>query len=114
MKPQSLAICIVYSPQARTTVQHNALLPAGSTVQDAIATLDLSQAQIHQLFTDSSGAICCGIWGKKAPLDTPLQDGDRLELYRDLVVDPKTARRLRFAKQGSRGAGLFAGRGSKK
>ncbi|HYP70717.1 MAG TPA: RnfH family protein, partial [Variovorax sp.] len=39
-----------------------------------------------------------------------LKDGDRLELCRDLVVDPKVARRERFARQGARGTGLFAKR----
>ena len=39
-----------------------------------------------------------------------VQDGDRLELYRSLTVDPKLARRQRFASQGARAAGLFARR----
>ncbi|MDH5708755.1 MAG: RnfH family protein, partial [Hylemonella sp.] len=37
-----------------------------------------------------------------------LRDLDRVELYRPLKVDPKVARRERFARQGARGAGLFA------
>ncbi|EXU78428.1 hypothetical protein AX13_16930, partial [Comamonas aquatica DA1877] len=32
------------------------------------------------------------------------------ELYQPLKVDPKVARRERFAQQGARGAGLFASR----
>ena len=42
----------------------------------------------------------------------PLQvrDGDRVEIYRDLKVDPKVARRERFRKQGARATGLFAQR----
>jgi putative ubiquitin-RnfH superfamily antitoxin RatB of RatAB toxin-antitoxin module len=39
-----------------------------------------------------------------------LQDGDRLEVYRPLRVDPKVARRERFKGQGARTAGLFAKR----
>ena len=39
-----------------------------------------------------------------------LREGDRIELCRALVVDPKVARRERFAKQGARGTGLFARR----
>src|SRR5450830_17660 len=38
------------------------------------------------------------------------REGDRIELCRALVVDPKVARRERFAKQGARGTGLFARR----
>jgi hypothetical protein len=33
-----------------------------------------------------------------------------VELVRPLLVDPKVARRERFRRQGSRAAGLFAGR----
>ena len=35
-------------------------------------------------------------------------NGDRVEIYRPLQVDPKVARRERFRKQGARTAGLFA------
>ncbi len=41
-------------------------------------------------------------------MERQLKDGDRVEIYRQLVVDPKVARRERFVRQGSRGAGLFA------
>jgi putative ubiquitin-RnfH superfamily antitoxin RatB of RatAB toxin-antitoxin module len=37
-----------------------------------------------------------------------LVDGDRLEVYRPLTVDPKVARRQRFVRQGAKTAGLFA------
>jgi putative ubiquitin-RnfH superfamily antitoxin RatB of RatAB toxin-antitoxin module len=37
-----------------------------------------------------------------------LSAGDRVEVYRALTVDPKTARRERFARQGARTTGLFA------
>lgn len=39
---------------------------------------------------------------------TVLQHQDRVEVYRALKVDPKVARRERFAKQGARTTGLFA------
>ena len=48
-----------------------------------------------------------GVWGRRVPLDHPLRDQDRVEVYRPLLVDPKVARRQRFVKQGSRRAGLF-------
>jgi hypothetical protein len=35
---------------------------------------------------------------------------DRIEVYRPLTVDPKDARRQRFAQQGVKKAGLFAKR----
>lgn len=42
-----------------------------------------------------------GIWSKVMPLDTPLRDGDRIEIYRPLLADPKTARRNRAQKDKS-------------
>jgi putative ubiquitin-RnfH superfamily antitoxin RatB of RatAB toxin-antitoxin module len=51
-----------------------------------------------------------GVWGRKAPLDRPLEERDRIELWRPLRVDPKLARRERFGQQGARSAGLFAKR----
>jgi putative ubiquitin-RnfH superfamily antitoxin RatB of RatAB toxin-antitoxin module len=43
-----------------------------------------------------------GIWGRVRPLDTPLRERDRIEVYRPLTVDPKEARRQRYAKRGER------------
>lgn len=34
-----------------------------------------------------------GIFGKRRPADTPLADGDRVEIYRPLTADPKEVRR---------------------
>ena len=36
-----------------------------------------------------------GIFGKQVAPDTPLRDGDRVEIYRPLIADPKAARRER-------------------
>ena len=49
-----------------------------------------------------------GLLTKVVAPDQLLHDGDRLELYRPLTVDPKVARRERFARQGARTTGLFA------
>lgn len=38
-----------------------------------------------------------GIFSRPAKLDAPLAQGDRVEIYRPLEVDPKEARRLRAA-----------------
>lgn len=71
-------------------------LPA--TVADAVRIAGWPAAEV------------CGIWGRVCAANTFLQDGDRVELYRPLTVDPKVARRERFIQQGARGAGLFAAR----
>ncbi len=38
-----------------------------------------------------------GIFGKAAPMTTVLSDGDRVEIYRPLIADPKEVRRKRAA-----------------
>lgn len=39
-----------------------------------------------------------GIFSRKVPLDHVLQEGDRIEIYRPLIVDPKEERRQRAMK----------------
>ena len=40
-----------------------------------------------------------GIFGELKTLDTVLQEGDRVEVYRPLTIDPKEARRLRAQRK---------------
>jgi len=40
-----------------------------------------------------------GIYGRRVPLDTPLADGDRVEILRPLAADPKEARRQRARRR---------------
>ena len=41
-----------------------------------------------------------GIFGRLARSDAPLRDGDRVEIYRPLTVEPKEARRRRASTGG--------------
>ena len=45
-----------------------------------------------------SEELILGIFSKKCSLETVLKEGDRVEIYRPLTIDPKTARRLRAEK----------------
>jgi len=67
-------------------------LPAGSVVADAVAMSGLLAR--YAVF---AGAVRFAIGGRVAPADAPLAPGDRVEICRPLVVDPKEARRLRAA-----------------
>lgn len=74
---------------------------------------DVSQALLQcGLFEEfeglKQGALMLGIWGKRISCQQLLCDMDRIEIYRELRVDPKVARRERFARQGSKGTGLFS------
>jgi putative ubiquitin-RnfH superfamily antitoxin RatB of RatAB toxin-antitoxin module len=48
-----------------------------------------------------------GVFGKAAKRDVLLNPGDRVEIYRPLIADPKAARKKRAAegKQMKKGAG---------
>jgi putative ubiquitin-RnfH superfamily antitoxin RatB of RatAB toxin-antitoxin module len=68
-------------------------LPPGSSVLDAIERSNLRLA-IRDLMVDDEHV---GIFAAKATLATRLRDGDRVELYRPLLCDPKQVRRERAA-----------------
>lgn len=40
-----------------------------------------------------------GIFGKLVKLDTLLNEGDRVEIYRPIIADPKTVRRREVARE---------------
>ncbi|SMP49754.1 RnfH family protein [Noviherbaspirillum suwonense] len=68
-------------------------LAGGSTLRDALQASGL-------IAPDVDLATCpVGVFGKKKPLETVLRDGDRVEIYRPLVADPKDARRRRVTKK---------------
>jgi hypothetical protein len=101
-----IQVSLVYSPQARKIEEHFLQLAEGCTIAQALKESGVLQ-QIPETVLQT---LELGVWGKKVPANTVLQHNDRIELYRPLAVDPKVARRERFAKQGTRGAGLFAKR----
>jgi putative ubiquitin-RnfH superfamily antitoxin RatB of RatAB toxin-antitoxin module len=81
-------------------------LPPGSTTIDAVKSSGL----VSDLSDADLDGLMLGIWGRKAKPHHLLREGDRVELYRPLQVDPKVARRERFKRQGAKSAGLFSNR----
>jgi uncharacterized protein len=90
---QPITIEVVYAlPHEQTVIALK--LPPGSTVAQAIAEsrlalrypkLDLTRAKV-------------GIYGRFVSADTVLGNGDRVEIYRALLADPKQARRRRASR----------------
>lgn len=64
-------------------------LPAGACVRDAVAAARLPD----------DGIADVAVFGERVAPETPLRDGDRVELLRALQADPKDARRRRAAMQ---------------
>jgi uncharacterized protein len=88
-------VCAIPGEQTMITVE----ITDGATVGQAIEqseilarfpTLELEKAQV-------------GIFGRLVGLAHPLHDGDRIELYRPLITDPKQARHQRARRRRSQG-----------
>ena len=66
----------------------------GATVGDAIKL-----SGILRQFPEIDLAVNkVGIFGKPSSLHAPVQGGDRVEIYRALIADPKEARKQRAAR----------------
>lgn len=85
-----LRIEVVYAlPQEEASVALR--LPAGSTAADAVRASGLLQRY--------PGEHRIGVYGKVVAPHAVLADGDRVEIYRPLLVDPKEARRRRALRK---------------
>jgi putative ubiquitin-RnfH superfamily antitoxin RatB of RatAB toxin-antitoxin module len=83
-----LRVEVVYALPARQL-----LVPleveAGTTVQQAI-----DRSAIADSFPGENLTVCAvGVWGHPVGRAHPVRDGDRIELYRELLIDPRRARR---------------------
>jgi len=69
--------------------------PDGSTVEQAIR-----HSGILKRFPEIDlGHQKVGVFGKLVKLDTPVKEGDRIEIYRPIIADPKTVRRRRMSEE---------------
>lgn len=68
-------------------------VPAGTTVEQAI----LDSGILEQFPEIDLGKNKVGIFGKLTRLGQTLREGDRVEIYRPLIADPKEIRRQRAA-----------------
>ena len=71
-------------------------LPPGATVAEALAAADLP-AHVPGVVVDPARLA---VFGRPVGLDDGLFDGDRVEVLRPLLADPKQARRERAARTG--------------
>jgi uncharacterized protein len=86
-----MRVLVVYAAPG-VEAQVDVELAPGTVVADAVAASGL-----FARFNLAPAAIEFAIYGQRARPDTPLADGDRVELTRPLVADPMTARRKRAA-----------------
>lgn len=85
-----LTVTVVYCAPGVEDVT-DVQLPTSSTVGDAVTASQLLDRR-PELCSD---ALDTGVWGRRCSLDRRLVDGDRIEIYRPLHIEPKEGRRLR-------------------
>ncbi|MDX1481733.1 MAG: RnfH family protein [Woeseiaceae bacterium] len=71
-------------------------LPDGATVADALTAARDASSDMPD-WADRP----VGVWGRVVPTDAALRDGDRVEVYRQLLIDPREARRQYAAAGGT-------------
>ena len=91
-----IAVRLAWSPGPGRAEEASLELPAGATLRDALVAGGLLAADNEAL------PLRVGIWGRLRPLDAALADGDRVEVYRPLQVDPMEARRARARRDRER------------
>jgi uncharacterized protein len=78
---------LVYVCLDKLVVQYHIALADGAHVIDAI-----QHSGIYNAYPETKG-LSVGIYSKVVSFDRVLNEGDRIELYRPLMLDPKDNRR---------------------
>ncbi len=93
-----LHVAVACSPRDGVATEVAIALPEAATAIDAIRASGLLER-----FPELDVSVqAIGIWGRACALDAPLRDGDRVEIYRPLAMDPNEARRLRARRTPAR------------
>ncbi len=88
-----IVVEVVYATPERQVLLSIKVTPS-ETVENAIRQSGIL-AQFPEIDLSTNPV---GIFGKVCPLKQALRNGDRIEIYRSLLNDPKTARRQRAEK----------------
>ncbi|KGP62477.1 hypothetical protein EP47_10375 [Legionella norrlandica] len=78
---------LIYIAQSGSCLHCKMELRPGSTVEQA-----LIESNIYSQYPETK-ELPFGIYGKQIPMDFVLKEGDRIEIYRPLTLDPKEKRR---------------------
>jgi len=88
-----IPVSVVYAlPDRQVTVELS--VPPGTSVADAVVKSGLTQrfAEI------GTRPLACAVYGRAVALTYALRAGDRVEILRPLLVDPKEQRRQAAAR----------------
>jgi|TARA_R110002126_G_scaffold272886_1_gene417203 putative ubiquitin-RnfH superfamily antitoxin RatB of RatAB toxin-antitoxin module len=84
-----LPVEVVYAPEGACTMQTTHAFHTGMTVTDALAA-----SHVFEHYPEAKHFVV-GIFSQKVTRDTLIKPGDRVEVYRPLISDPKEKRRKR-------------------
>jgi putative ubiquitin-RnfH superfamily antitoxin RatB of RatAB toxin-antitoxin module len=84
---QALTVEVAYATPGRQVILR-LQVPPGTTAAQAV-----DASGVRQQFADIGSHPQLGIFSCKIPLDHVLASGDRVEIYRPLLLDPKQSRR---------------------
>lgn len=87
MDPHQINIEVFYASEKQQFAFHLQLL-SPCTIEQAIIESDILNQCPEINLTDNK----VGIFSKVKPLSTLVNDGDRIEIYRPLLIDPKAER----------------------
>jgi uncharacterized protein len=92
---ESLRVRVVYAlPDVQVVVE--VVLDPRATVADAV-----KKSRLTLRYSELAGEpLNCAIFGRVAALTDELRDGDRVDILRPLLVDPKEQRRRAAAQTG--------------
>jgi hypothetical protein len=93
MSEKLINIEVAYALPTKQTIVDVAI-KEGTTVEDAIKASNILE-QFPDIELNSTKV---GIWSRVVKLRDTLIDGDRIEIYRPLIADPKEIRKRRAEK----------------
>lgn len=95
MAPKTISVEVAYA-EADKQVLIRLAVPLGTTVLEAIIASTILQ-QFPGLAKEGILLNRVGIFGQIKTVETVLKAQDRVEIYRDLLIEPKESRRLKAA-----------------
>ncbi|NNC24466.1 RnfH family protein [Salinisphaera sp. USBA-960] len=94
MADETLRVEVVFALPGRVW-REAVMLPAASTVADAVAASGLASVCADETGEPPAGY---GVYGRSVRPSEVLIDGQRVEIYRPLIIDPRKRRREREAR----------------
>ncbi|MEO8525353.1 MAG: RnfH family protein [Caldimonas sp.] len=92
---ETIRVAVAWSPRPGEAFEAALEVVRGTNALEAIRASGVLER--HAEIDISTQAV--GIWGRVAALDSVLAEGDRVEIYRPLIMNPKEARRLRAMRR---------------